>query len=316
MKTGCSTSVEMCNDPNTTIKQRREKKMHWIDEVEEDNRNGEVYGQKSMGTFGKEDVYFFGEVGNWVTKRFGKPKWRIVPQDELWRWSKKRLESIVSRKLAVKEEDLLNKGNRELGREDEGEASGEASGQREANRPDVGLAEAVLEYLKRRVSSNTSQSTVYNLCQGFYEENQGQTHLNHSCTIDKRVLCASKQVYLKLARQEKQKESREEEGRMTGAEDWADRLKVLETDEIEVLGKANEQKWREVREGVDKLDEVFGQAGGYLTLRRLFQSRWEIHNNSPTAIVNKRYEQSKFFFFSCIMCFVFSTMGNKDHMQR
>ena len=58
MKTGCSTSVEMCNDPNTTMKQRREKKVNWIDKVAEDNRNGEVYGQKSMGTFGKEDVYF------------------------------------------------------------------------------------------------------------------------------------------------------------------------------------------------------------------------------------------------------------------
>ena len=91
---GCSTSVEMCNNPNTTIKRSGEKKVHWMDEVTENNRDGEVNKQKSIGIFGKEEVYYYEEVGNWVTERFGQPKWRIVPQDELRLWSKERLERM------------------------------------------------------------------------------------------------------------------------------------------------------------------------------------------------------------------------------
>ena len=214
METGCSTSVEMCYNPNTTIKGSGEKKVHWMDEVTENNREREVNKQKSIGTFGKEEVYFYGEVENWVTERFGKPNWRIVPQDELWRWSKERLERIVSGKSVIKEGDLGNKVKKVMGKEDEGEASREESSYRQDDVRDVGPAETVLEYLKRRVLSDTSQSTVYNLCQDFYEENQGQSHSDHTCAIGICVLYASEEVY--WAQHEEQEGSYEEEGRMTG----------------------------------------------------------------------------------------------------
>ena len=117
----------------------------------------------------------------------------------------------------IKEGDLWDKVDRDMGKEDKGEASGEQSSYRQDDARDVGPVETMLEYLKRRVWSDTSQSSVYNLCQDFYEENQGQSHSDNSCAIGKCVLCASEKVY--WAQYEEREGSYEREGRMTGEED-------------------------------------------------------------------------------------------------
>ena len=155
-----------------------------------------MYKQESFGVFVKEEVYFFREVGNWVTEMFGSPKWRMVPLEELWRWSKEWLESIVAGKLAVKEKGLLRGEKGEMGRQDELEVKKEESSEMKGNGLDAGPAEAVLEYLKRRVSSNTSsQPSIYNLCQSFYQETKGQAHSDRACGIARYVLCESERVY-------------------------------------------------------------------------------------------------------------------------
>ena len=58
----------------------------------------QVSGKRRYEVFGQEDVYFFGETGRWVTEKIGKPKWKVVAPEELWRWSKELLELIVSGK--------------------------------------------------------------------------------------------------------------------------------------------------------------------------------------------------------------------------
>ena len=66
-------------------------------------------------------------------------------------------------------------------------------------------------------------------------------------------------------------------------------MRILETAEVEV-GAESVQQQREGREGVDELDEVFGQAGGYPTLRRPFHSRREIDKHLLMEIVNEWYK--------------------------
>lgn len=62
--------------------------------------------------------------------------------------------------------------------------------------------------------------------------------------------------------------------------------------EVEV-GVGSEEKQRADGEGVEKQDEVIGQAGGYPTLCRPFHSQREIDKSLSMEIVSKWYEQSK-----------------------
>lgn len=288
METGRSTSGNMSKDPEPEITHKLQKYVHWEDEEMQYTEEEKQQGAESYGVLGQEDVYFFGETGGWVTEKIGKPKWRVVAPEELWRWSKERLELMVSgkrrseslegrdtRKNSSREKELEERGIAEFGSKHDGVST-----------------EVILKYLKRKVAGDmfgACRPTVYNLCQQFYEEIIGYTHSQQSCRIDRCVLCRCDQI------------SRGEEaephstGWSTGESDCGEGLEtgigILEAGEVE-MEKRKIIAPSEVEQGADTLDEIFGQEGGYPTKRRPFHSRREVDIISPAGTVDEWYLRS------------------------
>ncbi|RPA91941.1 hypothetical protein L873DRAFT_1865794 [Choiromyces venosus 120613-1] len=83
---------------------------HAIDVID-DGDIGNNQSEKSLGAFGTEDVYFYGEVGYWKTARIKDLKFRDVPAEEIPQWSKDRVAAWVRK--YVEEDREKEMGNQE-----------------------------------------------------------------------------------------------------------------------------------------------------------------------------------------------------------
>ncbi|RPA90286.1 hypothetical protein L873DRAFT_1848887 [Choiromyces venosus 120613-1] len=89
---------------------KQESFSHTIDVIV-DGDIGKDQSEKSLGAFGTEDVYFYGEVGHWKTARIKELKFRDVPAEEIPRWSKDRVAAQVRK--YVEEDREKEMGNQE-----------------------------------------------------------------------------------------------------------------------------------------------------------------------------------------------------------
>ncbi|RPA93222.1 hypothetical protein L873DRAFT_1855193 [Choiromyces venosus 120613-1] len=155
---------------------------HAIDGID-DGDIGKDQSEKSLGAFGTEDVYFYGEVGHWKTARIKELKFRDVPAEEIPRWSKDRVAAWVRKH--VEEEREKEMGNQEAAGDSSKEIGVQHRGSVNSNegkqeRKTCGIDDQMDEQVRAGVVEKGNVDDTQNVRTGygwFYEKECGGSHV-------------------------------------------------------------------------------------------------------------------------------------------
>ncbi|RPA88660.1 hypothetical protein L873DRAFT_1849642 [Choiromyces venosus 120613-1] len=277
---GRSTSTKTMEGLDSNCDDKQNKHVYWKDENLVNDEEITIDKQDTLGVFGKEDIYSFRETGKWVTERVGSSKSRLVGLEELWRWKKERVETRELSSLeeldSEKEEGHAIRIQRE---EDEGKEEKVINEKKEKDEiitsgtAEAGSVKRLFALLKRnRRKDCLSCPTIYMLCQEFYEEILEVMHEKEQCLIGSCMICISEGI-----------------DRMDGVDRIEDLGREFEVPEVEVEERHEGERSSDggLKPGRDELDEVFGQAGGFPTAQRPFESQREIDESSPMTVINQ-----------------------------
>ncbi|PUU78689.1 hypothetical protein B9Z19DRAFT_1193101 [Tuber borchii] len=278
-----------------------------LNRVEQEEATGENLlegsgdSEAEMGAFGEDDVYFYGEVGEWKTERLRDLRVMDMGRHELWRWDYKVLEelSVAQQSVGLVEGELdLQVGletydirkamlvaqekkekMEELDREravvylwennwiewEDIGVEGKLAGQK------ICYMEGLWSNLQREVGfTDTDGRTLGAVCSRFYHLQGGN--------VLRGAECPSRLVGCEVCRiggaviVKKQEDSEE----LWDESYIAEVTTFLEMTEAACLVATKEKKTEHLKEGDDPLDAIYGGTTGYPTSRRPFEYRREI----------------------------------------
>jgi len=272
---------------------------------EEEDLEGE------MRTFGEEDIYFYGEVGEWKSERLKDLRVRDVARSELWKWDQKVLEARATSNQPDELAGSKAKGqegdrNRDRWQEvlvshDEKEARDEAEREKagqcweEEKLTNTGYEEISGEIVDKEISfveglwynlksgvgfTDIDGRTLGAVCGRFYHLQGGNTLWGAQC-LNLQLGCAVCGIG------EVVETKRKDVGQVAWEESYMSEVaSFFEMTAGACLAEGEVGKKIECEKGVDDpLDAIYGGCAGYPTSRRPFEYRRELdHTTSILAM--------------------------------